>query len=111
MFNLAAARCAEGAADLKAKVRALGGDPAKSGSAAGALHRVWINIRSTITGMDSHAVLAECEKAEDAAKRAYETALKKDLPPTSGPCSSANITARRRMENHDRVRELRNATA
>jgi len=34
-------------------------------------------MKSTITGMDSHAVLAECEKAEDAAHRPYEAALKK----------------------------------
>ena len=109
MFNLAAARCAEGATELKAKIRALGGDPEKRGSTGGALHRVWINIKSTITGMDSHAVLAECERAEDAAKRAYEAALKKDVSPDVRTMVERQYQGV--LENHDRVRELRNATA
>lgn len=109
MFNLGAARCAEGATELKAKIRALGGDPEKRGSTGGALHRVWINIKSTITGMDSHAVLAECERAEDAAKRAYEAALKKDVSPDVRTMVERQYQGV--LENHDRVRELRNATA
>jgi uncharacterized protein (TIGR02284 family) len=32
------------------------------------------------TGMNEHSVLAECERGEDAAKHAYEAALKQDLP-------------------------------
>jgi uncharacterized protein (TIGR02284 family) len=30
--------------------------------------------------MDEHAVLAECERGEDAAKRAYEAAFDEALP-------------------------------
>ena len=109
MFNLAAARCAEGAAELKAKIRALGGDSEKRGSTGGALHRVWINIKSTITGMDSHAVLAECERGRGRAKRAYKAALKKDVPPDVRTMVERQYHGV--LENHDRVRELRNATA
>jgi len=39
MFEGAARRCAQGAAELAAKVRAFGGDPERGGSATGALHR------------------------------------------------------------------------
>src|SRR5438874_180930 len=45
IFEAAARRCAEGAAELAAEVRALGGDPERSGSATGSLHRGWINIK------------------------------------------------------------------
>jgi uncharacterized protein (TIGR02284 family) len=109
MFNESAERCAQGAAELQAKIRELGGDPDESGSASGAMHRAWVNIKSSITGMDEAAVLAECERGEDVAKEAYEAALKDDLP--------ADVRAiverqyRGVKQNHDRVRSLRNATA
>jgi uncharacterized protein (TIGR02284 family) len=109
IFNEAAERCAEGAAQLQAKVRELGGDPDRSGSTSGALHRAWVDIRSTITGMDEAAVLAECERGEDVAKRTYEAALKKDLPADVRSMVERQYEGVKR--NHDRVRDLRNATA
>src|SRR5262245_57645438 len=76
-LEAAARRCAEGATELEAKVRSLGGEPAKGGSIGGSIHRAWTNIKSAITGMSEHAVLVECERGEDVAKTAYETALQK----------------------------------
>jgi len=109
MFNEASRRCAEGATELQAKVRALGGNPDKSGSTSGSVHRAWINIKSTITGKDDHAVLAECEKSEDVAKKAYQDVLAKDLP--ADIRSMVERQYQGVKENHDRVRDLRNATA
>jgi uncharacterized protein (TIGR02284 family) len=109
MFNEAAERCAEGAAELQAKVRQLGGNPDTGGSASGSLHRAWVNLKSSITGMDDAAILAECERGEDVAKRAYEAALKEDLP-----ADVRSIVERQYQgvkQNHDRVRARRNATA
>src|SRR5207247_515934 len=71
-FEQKAERCRLGAAQLQQKVRELGGDPERSSSMTGQLHRFWVNIRSAIAGMDEHAILDECERGEDAAKRAYE---------------------------------------
>lgn len=50
------------------------------GSAAGALHRGWIDIKSAIAGNDVERVLAECERGEEHALENYEEALEKDLP-------------------------------
>ncbi|TGE14377.1 ferritin-like domain-containing protein [Hymenobacter elongatus] len=44
--------------------------------AAAALHRGWINIKSTVTGQNDSAILGECETGEATALTAYETALK-----------------------------------
>src|SRR5438874_13664274 len=77
-FEEKAQRCATGARQLRAKVRELGGNPADSGSMAGALHRGWINVTSRIVGMDDHAILAECERGEDYAVKAYVGALKEN---------------------------------
>ena len=75
VFENAARRCDEGAAELEAKIRGLGKEPTKSGTASGTLHRAWTNIKSSITGMDEYAVLTECERGEDFAKSTYEAAL------------------------------------
>jgi uncharacterized protein (TIGR02284 family) len=97
------------AAELEAKVRGLGGQPAQGGSVSGSMHRAWTNIKSTITGMNEHAVLAECERGEDTAKHAYEAALKKDLP--TGVRTIIERQYQGVKANHDRVRDLRNAAA
>lgn len=106
VFETAARRCDEGAAELEAKTRSLGGGPAASGTVGGSLHRAWTDIKSSITGMDEHAVLAECERGEDVAKSAYEAALEEDLPP------DVKEIVRRQYQgvtaNHDRIRDLRN---
>ena len=40
-------------------------EPETSTSAAGALHRGWINLKAALTRGDDHAILAECERGED----------------------------------------------
>lgn len=43
-----------------------------SGSATGALHRGWINLKSALSSGDDHAILAECERGEDSAVEEYQ---------------------------------------
>lgn len=68
------------AAELQAEVRRLGGDAEIGGSAVGAVHRGWIDIKSVVAGNDEGAVIAEAERAEDHAVREYRLALEKNLP-------------------------------
>ncbi|MBV9202521.1 MAG: PA2169 family four-helix-bundle protein [Alphaproteobacteria bacterium] len=107
MFEQAADRCRQAVGELQAKVRSLGGDPERRGSVSGALHRGWVDIKSTITGMDEAAVLAECERGEDVAKRTYEQALAKDLPADVRTIVERQYQGVR--QHHDRVRQARNA--
>jgi uncharacterized protein (TIGR02284 family) len=109
VFEDAARRCDGGAAELQAEIRKLGGEPATSGTVGGSLHRAWTNIKSSITGKDEHAVLAECERGEDAAKSAYEAALKEDLPPNVKAIVQRQYQGVK--ENHDRIRNMRNQSA
>ncbi len=105
LFTACAKRCAEGAKELQEEVRANGGDPERSGSVAGALHRGWINVKEAVTSRDDKAILEECERGEDYAKAQYKKALEQDLP--------ANVRAvvQRQYQgvvaNHDKVRTLR----
>ena len=108
-FEQKSERCREAVTQLQQIVREMGGDPERGGSMTGAAHRFWVGIRGTLSGMDDHAILDECERGEDVAKRAYEKALGQDLP---GDVRS--VIERQYAEiraNHARVREMRNATA
>ena len=67
-------------AELQAEVRRLGGDPERRGSVAGSLHRGWMNLKAAVTGGDDEAIIAECERGEEAAAKSYEDALEKALP-------------------------------
>lgn len=68
------------AGDLQALVQTLGGDPEKSGSVAGAIHRGWMNIKTAVVGKDEASILNECERGEDSAKATYQKALDETLP-------------------------------
>ena len=61
------------AAELQSQARSLGEpEPETASSAAGELHRGWINLKSAVTGGDDHAILAECERGEDSAVEEYQ---------------------------------------
>ncbi len=93
--------------ELQEQVRALGGDPEKSGSISGAMHRGWINLKSTLTGGDEAAMLTEAERAEDSAVSSYQAALEKDLPANVADLARRQYAAIKQV--HDRVRGLRDS--
>jgi len=108
-FEQKADRCREAVTQLQQIVREMGGDPETGSSTSGTMHRFWVSLRSSITGMSDHAILDECERGEDVAKQSYEKALAQDLPG-----DVRRVIERQYAEvkaNHDKVRELRNATA
>ena len=108
IFEEKAMRCATGAMQLRNKVREWGGEPERGGSTAGALHRGWMHFKSSLVGMDDNSVLAECERGEAFAQRAYERALRKDLPPDLRRVVEAQY--REVKANHGQVRALLNAS-
>ena len=79
-----------------------------SGSAAGALHRGWINLKSALTHGDDHAILAECERGEDSAVEQYKKALDNGLSAPVQQIVSRQYTQVKQA--HDRVKSLRDAT-
>jgi uncharacterized protein (TIGR02284 family) len=63
---------------LGKEVQALGGDMDNGTTASGKIYRVWADVKAIFTGKDRHAVLENCEFGEDAALKAYHTALRSD---------------------------------
>jgi len=76
-------------------------DSEMSGSAAGALHRGWINLKSALTRGDDHSILAECERGEDSAVEEFRKALNNGLSaPVQESVSRQYVQIK---EAHDRV--------
>ena len=96
---------AQMASELQAEVRRLGGDPDKSGSVSGSLHRGWLDLKAALTGRDDHAVVAEAERGEDVAKGVFENALKENLPASVQTIVQQQAAKIRRV--HDAVRATR----
>jgi uncharacterized protein (TIGR02284 family) len=79
-FNEYAKQRTQFANELQRHVMRLGGDPETTGSATGAMHRGWLNLKAAITGKDDEAILNEAERGEDVAVKSYQEALERDLP-------------------------------
>ena len=75
MFRQYSAERGTYAEDLKREVAQLGGSPDKGGGPLGALHRTWMDIKSTITSGDREAILKTCITGEEAAVKAYTEAV------------------------------------
>jgi len=54
-------------------------DVDETGTVAGAVHRVWGDLKAKI-GVDDHSLLETAEQGEDVAKKAYTDALEQELP-------------------------------
>lgn len=98
------------ATELQGAVTSLGGEPCASSTVVGALHRGWLDLKAALTKNDAHAVLAECERAEDKAVALYRRVL--DATPLNEPlremidrqCVSIKAA-------HDEVRAMRDHPA
>lgn len=98
---------AEFAGVLQELVRRLGGDPEKSSSVAGAMHRAWVDLKAALTGGSEEAILNECERGEDYAKEAYIKACEEPLP--ADVADVVRQQSQSVIAAHNRIRDLRNA--
>jgi len=97
--------------ELSSAINQSGGDPDAGKSGAGAIHRAWMDVKATFTGDDRKSVLEECERGEDAIKKAYQDALSPDsgLPP-----EFTEIVSRQRegiIAAHNQIKALRDSMA
>ena len=109
-FQEEAATRARFANDLESALSAeTGKSIQEGGTASGAVHRAWGEIKGKMGGSD-HTLFETAEQGEDAAKKAYEEALKvSGIPP-----SISGILKKQQphiQQSHDKVKALRDATA
>lgn len=93
---------------LETTLRQAGEKPVTHGSASGAIHRGWMNLKASTMRDNTHAVLAECERGEDTAVDAYRDAVASVLPNDIEKLVMTQYHAIERA--HDRIRSLRDAT-
>ncbi len=96
------------AGELENELHRLGEkDVKQSGMIAGKVHRAWGELKASLGGGD-HTLLATAEQGEDAAKKAYEEALKVHLP-----ADIRDVLTRQQahvVQSHDTIRGFRDAT-
>jgi uncharacterized protein (TIGR02284 family) len=95
--------------DLRNEMGRLGVQAENDTSNSGAIHRAWIDIRATFSGNDKKTILEECERGEDAIKKAYREALspKNDLSAEIIPILLRQ--QQRIIESHDQIKALRDS--
>ena len=65
---------------LATEVQTLGAETEQGTTTSGKIYRAWMDVKALFTGHDRHTILANCESGEEAAQKAYKTALNHDLP-------------------------------
>jgi uncharacterized protein (TIGR02284 family) len=61
---------------LKREIKSLGGNIEKGGSTQAAIHRTWIDLKSSFASNEDEAVLSEVIRGENYALESYSEALK-----------------------------------
>ncbi|MCJ8166283.1 PA2169 family four-helix-bundle protein [Pontibacter sp. E15-1] len=93
--------------ELQDQLARMGGLDDESSSIEGTMHRAWIDLKSALTSKDRKQVLAECERGEDYAVKAYKEALEEELP---GELKSIVQQQYADVKSaHDHIRTLRDA--
>ncbi len=92
------------ATELLPHAQRLGGAREADGTAAAALHRTWIDLRSALTRDDQVAVVQEAERGEHFSLGVYKDALDGMLPPTVRDVVESQYTELRKTG--ERLREL-----
>ena len=95
--------------ELTNEITKLGGEVEEGTLNAGKLHRVWMDVKSAITGKDRKAILNSCEFGEDIAKGTYEKALENEIE-NLNIAQQTMIRAQHTLlkADHDKVKSLRN---
>jgi len=97
--------------ELTQEVKRLGADPADGTTNSGKIYRVWMDLKTAVTGKDRKTILDNCEFGEDAAQKSYDMALNSDeeLEP-----SLRDLIVRQKATlktGHDEVKRLRDMQA
>lgn len=94
--------------DLQRAVTNLGGTPEDDGTILAGAHRVFVNLKSMVTGQDEKALINEVEAGEDHIKAKYEDALRdRDLSPsTRAVIEQAYVSVK---TGHDEMRDIKHS--
>lgn len=93
---------------LRAEVVRLGGRPDDNGTVMGGAHRMFMNLKSVVTGRNETAIIAEVEQGEDHVKAKFEDAIADgDLSPqVMHTIRECYVSVK---QGHDEMRDLKHS--
>lgn len=96
------------ASTLQQRVLLLGAEPEKDGTVLASAHRMFVNLRTSLTSNDNKAVVDEVERGEDHIKAKFEDAMKdKDVSAdTKAVITDVYVSVR---NGHDQMRDIKKA--
>jgi len=97
--------------ELVSEVQKLGGKPEGGTKTTGKLYRLFMDLKSAMTGKDREAILNSCEYGEDVAVDTYEDCMK-DNSDCFTPEQQSMLKKQYEMikADHDKVRSMRDAS-
>ncbi len=75
----------------------------------GKIYRAWMDVKATFTGKDRKSILASCEYGEDAAQKAYDTALSSDAELSTEIRQLIMDQKTSLKRSHDIIKKMRDA--
>jgi uncharacterized protein (TIGR02284 family) len=104
-FQSRASERGQVASRLQQQVRALGGKPDDDGTVLAKAHRMFVNLRKSLSSGDN-TIVDEVERGEDRIKAKFEHALKDNevSPPTRAVIMEAYVSVK---SGHDQMRDLK----
>ena len=108
LFNSLAGERRQLVSRLQQEVTSLGGEPEDDGTILAGAHRVFLNLKSVVTGHDDKAIINEVEAGEDHIKAKYEDALKdRDLSPAVQTLIASAYDSVK--AGHDEIRDIKHS--
>lgn len=95
---------------LVEELQVLGGTSENSTTTSGKIYRAWMDVKAVFTGRDRKAILENCKTGEDAAQKAYHTALE---PGTELPLFIKDLVLTQQQSlkaSHDKIRFMLDQT-
>jgi uncharacterized protein (TIGR02284 family) len=107
LFRQMAAESRSYVTDLSKYVAAAGDTPSDKTMLSGKIYRAWMDVKATFSGKDRKAILASCEFGEDAAQKAYDSALSSDAELQTEVRQLIMDQKTSLKKSHDRIKALR----
>lgn len=93
-------------AELQNKIHEYGGSTEEGTTTTGKLYRAWMDVKSAFAINDKASVLSACESGEDAAQKAYKSAIDDE-----DVMEETKVLLRQQKESlrtsHDKIKALR----
>jgi len=97
--------------ELTTAINQVGGQAETGTSGTGAIHRTWLDVKATFTGHDRKSILSECERGEDAIKKAYKSAMTNDNDLSADQTQLVAKQQKGIVSAHDKIKALRDSQA